>query len=60
MFTKKRVAILGIVVLVGFYLGALATRAIINLMIGGTLFGGNFLWEMKRREIKQVCLYFYV
>ncbi len=43
MFTKKRVAILGIVVLVGFYLGALATRAIINLMIGGTLFGGNFL-----------------
>ena len=43
MFTKKRVAIFGIVGLVGFYLGTLTVRAIINLMIGGTLFGGNFL-----------------
>lgn len=43
MFTKKRVIIFGVVALAGFYLGALVTRAVINLMIGGTLFGGNFL-----------------
>ncbi len=43
MFTKKRIAIMGVVALIGFYLGALVVRAIINLMIGGTLFGGNFL-----------------
>lgn len=43
MFTKKRVVIFGIVALIGFYLGVLAVRAVINLMVGGTLFGGNFL-----------------
>lgn len=43
MFTKKNVLILGIIAFAGFYLGALAVRAVINTMIGGTLFGGNLL-----------------
>ncbi len=43
MFTKKRVAILIIVALVGIVLGRLVVRAIINFLVGGTLFGGNFL-----------------
>lgn len=42
-FTNKRIIILLVVVVLGFILGRLAIRAIINLMLGGTLFGGNFL-----------------
>ena len=41
--TKKRLLILLIIVVVAFVLGRLAVRAVINLLIGGTLFGGNFL-----------------
>ncbi len=43
MFTNKRIIILGIIVLLGFILGRLAVRAVINLMLGGTMFGGNLL-----------------
>lgn len=43
MFTKKRVIILGIIILIGFILGRLAVRAVMNLMLGGTMFGGNLL-----------------
>ncbi|WP_296875322.1 hypothetical protein [Thomasclavelia sp.] len=43
MFTKKRIIALCTIALLGFYLGALVTRAVINLMLGGTLFGGNLL-----------------
>lgn len=43
MFTKKRVIILGIIILIGFVLGRLAVRAVMNLMLGGTMFGGNLL-----------------
>ena len=60
MFTKKRVIILGIIILIGFILGRLAVRAVMNLMLGGTMFGGNLLWEKKRKELKKECLYFYV
>ena len=35
---KKRAAIL-----VGVVLGRLAVRAALNALLGGTLFGGNFL-----------------
>ncbi|MCD8050738.1 MAG: hypothetical protein LUE89_03560 [Clostridiales bacterium] len=42
-FTRKRVIILLIVIVLGVLLGRLAVRAFINLMVGGTLFGGNFL-----------------
>ena len=40
---QKRLLILGIVVLIAAILGWLAVRAVLNLLLGGTLFGGNFL-----------------
>lgn len=43
MMTEKRWIILGGVALIGINLGRLAVRAIMNLLLGGTLFGGNFL-----------------
>lgn len=39
----KRLIILTVVVIVGVALGRLAVRAFMNLLLGGTLFGGNFL-----------------
>lgn len=41
--TRKRIIILLIVIIVAFILGRLAVRAIMNLMLGGTMFGGNLL-----------------
>ena len=41
--TKKRILILAIVIIAGIILGRLAVRAVMNLMLGGTLFGGNIL-----------------
>lgn len=41
--TQKRLLILLIIAVVAFVLGRLAVRAAINLLVGGTLFGGNFL-----------------
>lgn len=41
--TQKRIIILLIVVAIAFVLGRLAVRAFMNLMMGGKLFGGNFL-----------------
>jgi hypothetical protein len=35
----------------------LAVRAILNFMLGGTMFGGNLLWKKKE---KKECLYLYV
>ena len=46
MFTKKRIIILIIIIIAGIILGRLAVRAVMNLMLGGTLFGGNILWVM--------------
>ena len=40
---QKRIIILAVVVIAGIILGRLAVRAITNLMLGGTLFGGNFI-----------------
>ena len=40
---QKRLLILGIVVLIAAVLGRLAVRAALNLLLGGTLFGGNLL-----------------
>ena len=42
-FTRKRIIILVIVLIAGIVLGRLAVRAFMNLLMGGTLFGGNFL-----------------
>ena len=39
----KRVIILLVLIVVAFVLGRLAVRAVMNMMLGGTMFGGNFL-----------------
>ena len=57
--TKKQIIILLIVIIVGAILGRLSVRAIMNLMLGGTMFGGDLLWIKKRRKEKE-CLYLYV
>lgn len=40
---KKRIITLIIVVLIAAVLGRLAVRFVMNMMLGGTLFGGDFL-----------------
>lgn len=42
-FTRKRIIILIIVIIIAAILGRLAVRAIMNFMLGGTMFGGNLL-----------------
>ena len=39
----KRLIILAVIVVAGVVLGRLAVRAVGNMLLGGTLFGGNFL-----------------
>lgn len=41
--TQKRILTLLIAAAAGAVLGRLAVRAALNLLLGGTLFGGNFL-----------------
>lgn len=41
--TQKRLLILALIAVIAFVLGRLAVRAVLNLLLGGTLFGGNFL-----------------
>ena len=41
--TTKQILILSAIALIGFVLGRLAVRALMNLLLGGTLFGGNTL-----------------
>ncbi len=41
--TQKRLLVLLMIILVAFVLGRLAVRAVMNLLVGGSLFGGNFL-----------------
>lgn len=41
--TQKRLLILLVIAVAAFVLGRLAVRAVMNLMLGGTLFGGNLL-----------------
>ena len=40
---QKRAVILIFIILAAAVLGRLAVRAVLNLLLGGTLFGGNFL-----------------
>lgn len=40
---KKRMVIVLVVMILGAVLGRLAVRGVLNLLLGGTLFGGNFL-----------------
>ncbi len=39
----KKWSILLLIAIAAFVLGRLAVRAFLNLLLGGTLFGGNFL-----------------
>ena len=39
----KRVLILAAIAAVAFVLGRLAVRAFMNFLLGGTMFGGNYL-----------------
>lgn len=41
--TQKRWVILLVIVIAAFILGRLAVRGFMNLLLGGTMFGGNFL-----------------
>lgn len=41
--TQKRLLILLAIIIVAAVLGRLAVRAALNMLLGGTLFGGNFL-----------------
>ena len=41
--TAKRIIIVALIVAIAFVLGRLAVRAAMNMLLGGTLFGGNFL-----------------
>ncbi len=40
---QKRLIVLLVIIIVAFVLGRLAVRGIMNLLLGGTMFGGNFL-----------------
>ena len=50
--TKLRIIILFTIGILAFVLGRLAVRAILNLLMGGTLLGGNFLWSQHKRKRK--------
>ena len=41
--TVKRIIILVVIIAVAFVLGRLAVRVVMNMLLGGTLFGGDFL-----------------
>lgn len=39
----KRLIMVAVIVVVGIVLGRLAVRAFMNMLMGGTMFGGNIL-----------------
>lgn len=39
----KRAIILLVIIIIAVFLGRLAVRGVLNLLVGGTMFGGNFL-----------------
>ncbi|MCX4269923.1 MAG: hypothetical protein OSJ62_14860 [Lachnospiraceae bacterium] len=41
--TQKRLIIVLVIIIIAAFLGRLAVRGIMNILLGGTLFGGNFL-----------------
>ena len=41
--TQKRLLILAVIAVAAFVLGRLAVRSVLNFLVGGTLFGGDFL-----------------
>ena len=43
MPASKKLLILSLIIIAGIVCGRLAVRAFLDLLLGGTLFGGNFL-----------------
>ena len=43
LISVRRILLLVIIIIAAFVSGRLAVRAVLNLLLGGTLFGGNFL-----------------
>lgn len=41
--TTKRIIIMIVIIIMAVILGRLAVRVVMNLLLGGTLFGGNLL-----------------
>ena len=41
--TMKQIVIILLIIVIAFILGRLAVRAVLNFMLGGSMFGGNFL-----------------
>lgn len=41
--TMKQIVIILLVIVIAFILGRFAVRAVLNFMLGGSMFGGNFL-----------------
>lgn len=39
----KRIVVYLVILAIAFCLGRLAVRAVLNFMLGGTLFGGDFI-----------------
>lgn len=39
----KRIIVIGIIAVIGFVLGRLLIRGLLNLLLGGAMFGGNIL-----------------
>ena len=39
----KRLIILAVIIIIAAVLGRMAVRAVLNLLLGGTMFGGNVL-----------------
>ena len=53
---QKRLIILLVVIIVAAVLGRLVVRAFLNLLVGGTLFGGNFLRaKVNQRKKGELC-----
>ncbi|MDE6874557.1 MAG: hypothetical protein K2P87_08870 [Lachnospiraceae bacterium] len=47
---QERIITLAIVILAGIVSGRLAVRAVLNLLVGGSMFGGIFYEKEKRKE----------
>lgn len=56
-WVSRTLIIIGIMA-VAFVLGHLAVRGFMNALVGGTMFGGNFLWAKRKRKVEDY-LYFY-
>lgn len=43
LISQKRLIIVLVIIIIAAVLGRLTVRFILNLLLGGTIFGGNFL-----------------